>query len=154
MKNNRLKLPALLILVALFCSLGASCNQGSVVPPIPAATDIKIYQAFYQAESKYNSAYDLVVEFSKLTARTTNLLCAAHIQQGCDAGKKYKLFYDTTLVPASEKATAAYMSALNVYDSYRKGSASEATLQQQLDALQKMIDDLEGLFAQGKEIVQ
>lgn len=149
------KFHALLLLVALLCSLGASCKgSNQVPPPIPPATDMKIYEAFYQTEAKYNAIYDLVVEFSKLTAKSTNLGCSAGIKQVCDAGKEYKKFYDAKLVPASQKATDAYNGALDVYQDYRKGSASEATLQEKLDYLRKMIDDLDSLFNAGKEKVQ
>lgn len=159
----------LILLTVLFLTVGASCNDGPAVPPpIPAETELKIYQAFYQIESKYNASYDLVVEFTKLAGQTTTLACSAGpdsaLKPICDGGKKYQTFYDTKLRPASEKATEAYLGklqpdgtyiggALNVFQDYRKGTATEATLQERIDALRKLVDDVSLLFGEGKSMV-
>lgn len=149
----RKKLIVLLLLPVILSLLGASCrDSGSIPPPIPAQTDLQIYQTFYQVEAKYKALKTLVDEFSKLAAQTTNFACDANIQSVCDAGSRYAVFLDTKLVPASERAGNAYKSAVAVYQDYRKGSADEATFQDKLSALQKMIDDLQALFDQGKGV--
>lgn len=148
----------LILLTVLFLTVGASCKDNPAIPPpIPAETELNIYQAFYQIESKYNASYDLVVEFTKLAGQTTTLACSAGpdsaLKPVCDGGKKYQAFYDAKLVPASQKATDAYMAAVSVFEDYRAGTATEATLQERIDALRKLVDDLSLLFGQGKNMV-
>lgn len=144
-------LPLSIFLIPLLLVGVVSCAKPQP-PPIPPDAEMKIYQTFYQIESKYNTSYDLIVGFTRVTATATNAACKGGVKSICDAGNAYRKFYDEKLKPASAQATKAYMAAVSAWQAYRAGTGSEADVNDKLNALVGFISNMESLYAQGQQV--